>query len=114
MSRTLAHFLRVRLAPQWRLGDVGITNDPWLASGHLPDITILAPIFRGDRLIAWAGSIAHMADIGGTLWSADTREVFEEGIRIPPTLLYRAGPPTRIAWPCSARTSACRSWSSAM
>jgi len=89
LSRTLAHFLSIRPAPEWRPGDVGICNDPWLTSGHLPDITILAPVFADDRLIAWTGSIAHMADIGGTLWSADTREVFEEGIRIPP-LLYLA------------------------
>ena len=87
LSRTLAHFLSIRPAPEWRPGDVGICNDPWLTSGHLPDITILAPVFADGRLIAWTGSIAHMADIGGTLWSADTREVFEEGIRIPP-LLY--------------------------
>jgi N-methylhydantoinase B len=87
LSRTLAHFLSIRPAPEWRAGDVGICNDPWLTSGHLPDITILAPVFADGRLVAWTGSIAHMADIGGTLWSADTREVFEEGLRIPP-LLY--------------------------
>ena len=87
LSRTLAHFLRVRPASEWRPGDVGICNDPWLTSGHLPDITIVSPVFADNRLVAWTGSIAHMADIGGTLWSADTREVFEEGIRIPP-LLY--------------------------
>jgi len=91
LSRTLRHFLKVRPAEQWRAGDVGICNDPWLTSGHLPDITILAPVFDGDRLLAWTGSIAHMADIGGTLWSADTREVFEEGIRIPPMLYLREG-----------------------
>lgn len=93
MSRTLAHILRLRPTPNWRPGDVGITNDPWMASGHLPDVTILAPVFRGDRLLAWVGSIAHMADIGGALWSADTREVFEEGLQIPPMLLFRAGTP---------------------
>ncbi|MBV9754349.1 MAG: hydantoinase B/oxoprolinase family protein, partial [Hyphomicrobiales bacterium] len=91
LSRTLAHFLSIRPAPEWRDGDVGICNDPWLTSGHLPDITILAPVFHEQRLIAWTGSIAHMADIGGTLWSADTREVFEEGILIPPLLFMREG-----------------------
>jgi len=91
LSRTLRHFLNKRPAAQWRPGDVGICNDPWLTSGHLPDITILAPVFHRGRLIAWTGSIAHMADIGGTLWSADTREVFEEGIRIPPMLYLREG-----------------------
>jgi N-methylhydantoinase B len=91
LSRTLAHFLSIRPGQEWRPGDIGICNDPWLTSGHLPDITILAPVFADDRLAAWTGSIAHMADIGGTLWSADTREVFEEGIRIPPLLYFQEG-----------------------
>lgn len=91
LGRTLSHFLSMRPASEWKPGDVGICNDPWLTSGHLPDITIIAPIFDGRRLLGWTGSIAHMADIGGTLWSADTREVFEEGIRVPLSLLIRAG-----------------------
>jgi N-methylhydantoinase B len=91
LSRTLGHFLARRPAGEWRDGDVGICNDPWLTSGHLPDITIVMPIFMAGRLVAWTGSIAHMADIGGTLWSADTREVFEEGIRIPPLLFMKEG-----------------------
>lgn len=95
MSRTLGHMLRWRPATEWQPGDVSITNDPWMASGHLPDITVLAPVFVGDRLLAWVGSIAHMADIGGTLWSADTHEVYEEGIRIPPMLLFEAGRPNQ-------------------
>jgi N-methylhydantoinase B len=93
LSRTLSHFLSIRPAAAWRAGDVGICNDPWLTSGHLPDITIVAPVFADGRLIAWTGSIAHMADIGGTLWSADTKEVFEEGLRIPPLLYLREGRP---------------------
>jgi N-methylhydantoinase B len=91
ISRTLAHMLRWRSVAAWRPGDVAVTNDPWLASGHLPDITVLAPVFREHRLLAWVGSIAHMADIGGTLWSADAHDVFEEGIRIPPMLLFDGG-----------------------
>ena len=95
LSRTLAHFLKLRAPAEWRPGDVGICNDPWLTSGHLPDITVLAPVFADRRLVAWTGSIAHMADMGGTLWSADTREVFEEGLRLPPLLLMREGEPNR-------------------
>ncbi len=91
LSRTLAHFLKVRPAAEWKNGDVGICNDPWLTSGHIPDTTVLAPVFADGRLVAWTGSIAHMADMGGTLWSADTREVFEEGLRLPPLLLLREG-----------------------
>ena len=91
LGRTLDHFLSKRSASEWKPGDVGMCNDPWLTSGHLPDITIIAPIFVNKRLLGWTGSIAHMADIGGALWSADTREVFEEGIRFPFSLLMREG-----------------------
>jgi N-methylhydantoinase B len=91
LGRTLDHCLSKRPAADWKPGDVAMCNDPWLTSGHLPDITIVAPIFAGRRLLGWAGSIAHMADIGGALWSADTREVFEEGIRFPFSLLMREG-----------------------
>ncbi|MCL4182655.1 MAG: hydantoinase B/oxoprolinase family protein [Burkholderiaceae bacterium] len=76
-------------------GDVLITNDPWLGTGHLPDITMLTPIFYGGRLIAFAGNVAHMPDIGGRAFSADAREVFEEGLRLPPMFLYRAGKPSQ-------------------
>lgn len=93
LTRTLRHFLKLRPEQDWRAGDVGITNDPWLVAGHLPDVAILAPIVIGDRLVAWSGSIAHQVDIGGIGWSADARQVYEEGLRIPPLLLFRAGKP---------------------
>ena len=93
LSRTMAHFLGIRPAADWHEGDVGICNDPWLTSGHLPDVTILAPVFLHGRLVAWTGSIAHMADMGGALWSADTRELFEEGLLLPPLLYVRQGVP---------------------
>jgi N-methylhydantoinase B len=91
IGRTLRHFLRKRPAAEWRPGDVGVTNDPWLATGHLPDVTILMPVFAGGRIVAWVGSIAHQADIGGAPWAADAAEVFEEGLRLPLLLLARGG-----------------------
>lgn len=93
LSHTLKAFLKMRPAQQWQPGDVGITNDPWLASGHLPDVTTVAPIFMNGRLVGWSGSVAHMVDIGGIGWSADGRQVFDEGIRIPPMMFFRAGEP---------------------
>lgn len=91
LPRTTKHFLTKFPAETWRPGDCVITNDPWLATGHLPDITAVTPIFHRGRLVGFAGSIAHSPDVGGALWSADCREVFEEGIRIPPTRLLREG-----------------------
>jgi N-methylhydantoinase B len=91
LPRTTKHFLAKFPPETWRPGDCVITNDPWLATGHLPDITAVTPIFHKGRLVGFAGSIAHSPDVGGALWSADCRELFEEGIRIPPTRLLREG-----------------------
>src|SRR5262249_41446884 len=49
-----------------RAGDVVITNDPWLCAGHLFDIAVLTPVFRGGRLIGMIGTVGHVSDIGGT------------------------------------------------
>jgi N-methylhydantoinase B len=91
VPRTVKEFLKIIPQDQWEPGDVGITNDPWLASGHLPDITMAMPIFYKNKLVAFAGTIAHSPDIGGSVWSADTRELYEEGLRIPVMKYHQAG-----------------------
>src|SRR5438552_540380 len=76
---TVRHFLR-RFPPETLSpGDVLVTNDPWLATGHLPDVSVVLPIFRQGRFIALAASVAHVPDIGGRIRSADAREIYEEG-----------------------------------
>ncbi|MEO3473667.1 hydantoinase B/oxoprolinase family protein [Roseomonas sp. CAU 1739] len=91
LPRTLKHMLAEIPKEELKPGDVLITNDPWMATGHLLDITTVSPVFRGDRLVGFAGATSHMPDIGGVLWSADCQEVLEEGIRILPTKLYDGG-----------------------
>lgn len=91
LSTVIRRFLKEYPHDKWAPGDVGITNDPWIVSGHLPDISIIMPIFHKGKLIAFTGSIAHSADIGGSIWSADATEVFEEGLRIPPMKFIEAG-----------------------
>lgn len=91
LPRTLKAGLERFPPSSWQRGDVFATNDPWLGTGHLPDMTMLRPIFRDGRAIAYAGCIAHWADIGGAIWSADTTEVFEEGLRLPLCKLVDAG-----------------------
>lgn len=71
--------------------DVLITNDPWLGTGHLPDVNIVVPIFHQGRLVAFAASVAHVPDIGGRLRSPSNREVYEEGLRITPMKLIANG-----------------------
>ena len=81
--------------PDWDPGDVAITNDPWLAAGHLHDIALAVPVFHKGRLVAFSANIAHQADIGGRGYSADANSIFEEGLALPPLKLYRAGKPVQ-------------------
>jgi len=80
---TVAHLLARYPVSTLAQGDAYITNDPWVASGHLPDVTIVTPIFHCGSLVAFAACGAHQADIGGRIRSADVRELYEEGLRIP-------------------------------
>jgi N-methylhydantoinase B len=91
MPMATQHFLRRFPIDVWQPGDSVITNDPWLGSGHLPDIVMASPIFYRGRIVAFATSIAHAPDIGGSIWSIEAREVFEEGIRLPIGHFFQAG-----------------------
>ena len=91
MPRTLKHCLK-RFPPETlQPGDAILTNDPWMATGHLHDFTLVAPVFHRGKLVAFAGNIAHTPDIGGAMWTADARELFEEGLRVVPVKLMKAG-----------------------
>lgn len=74
-------------------GDVLATNDPWVCAGHLYDVALVSPIFLSGRLVGLAGSIAHCSDVGGSLDPLNVREVYEEGIQVPPMKLFRRGSP---------------------
>lgn len=88
-STVMRHFLA--RWPEWHPDDVAITNDPWLAAGHLHDVAIAVPVFYRGKIVAFAANIAHQADIGGRGYSADANSIFEEGLALPPMKLYRAG-----------------------
>ena len=72
-------------------GDTLITNDPWAASGHLFDLTVVTPVFYQGRGIGWFASTCHAMDIGGLMMGGDATEVFEEGLAIPLMKLFKAG-----------------------
>ena len=91
LPETVKHFIRLFPVETLQPGDVLITNDIWLGTGHLPDITVAKPIFRDGRVVAFSASTAHAPDIGGKIRSPEPREVFEEGLQIPPMKLMRAG-----------------------
>jgi N-methylhydantoinase B len=74
----------------YRPGDVFIVNDPWLLAGHLNDVCVMTPIFYRQRPVAFTACVFHHSDIGGRV-ASDNRQVYEEGIFIPPLKLYAAG-----------------------
>jgi N-methylhydantoinase B len=88
---TLRHMLK-RFAPETlKPGDVIFTNDPWLGTGHLYDITMVRPVFHKGRIVAYTLSITHLPDIGGTGFGSSALEVFHEGLRLPICKLYEEG-----------------------
>src|SRR5262249_1606028 len=71
MKHLLARFPIQEMAE----GDQYITNDPWLASGHLHDLTVAAPVLRDGRVAGWCGCGCHQADIGGFGQGPDARSI---------------------------------------
>jgi N-methylhydantoinase B len=79
-----------------RAGDAILLNDPFHGGAHLPDMTLVTPVFVGGDLLAVAANRAHHADVGGGQAgsvAADATEIYGEGLRVPPVKLYDAGDP---------------------
>ena len=93
LPATVKHLLKDHPAQSLVPGDFLFTNDPWLGTGHLYDVSGAAPLFYKHRLIGFAAVASHMPDIGGRIWGTGAREIFEEGLQIPPLKLLRAGTP---------------------
>ncbi|MEQ5842951.1 hydantoinase B/oxoprolinase family protein [Paraburkholderia acidicola] len=76
-------------------GDMFVVNDPYTGGGsHLPDLNIIAPVFREGTIVAYVANIAHHADVGGMVPGSEAavcRSIFQEGLRIPPVRILRAG-----------------------
>ncbi|WP_291828421.1 hydantoinase B/oxoprolinase family protein [Bosea sp. (in: a-proteobacteria)] len=88
---TMAHMLK-RFPPQTLApGDVVASNDPVIGTGHMFDLALMKPIFRGGRIVAYAMSITHLPDIGGMGFSAAATEIYHEGLRLPIWKLFAAG-----------------------
>ena len=91
MANAVIHFLKVFPLDGMKPGDHYITNDPWLTSGHLHDITVVTPTFYRGKPVALFANTIHVVDIGGLGMGPDGRQVFEEGLAIPIMPLAREG-----------------------
>ena len=83
MMESVGHFLRRFPATSMNPGDHYITNDPWLGTGHLHDLTVVSPAFHGGTMVGLFANTAHVIDVGGLGMGPEARSVFEEGMYIP-------------------------------
>jgi N-methylhydantoinase B len=91
MAESVKHFIRHFPLETMREGDVYITNDPWMGTGHLNDFVVTTPCFRNGRLVALFSCTSHLMDIGGIGFGPDAHDVFMEGLYIPMLKLADAG-----------------------
>ena len=88
----LARFPTQTMSP----GDIYMTNDPWLASGHLNDFLLLMPAFKDGRVIGFTACTSHLVDLGGLGMGPEASDVYDEGLLIPPCKLVDAGTPNAL------------------
>ncbi len=84
--------LRARFAVQeMKPGDIYMTNDPWIASGHLNDFLLMMPVFYKDRVIGFTSCTSHLVDLGGLGMGPEGSDIYDEGLLIPPCKLVSEG-----------------------
>ena len=83
MAKAVSHFLERFPVTSMQPGDVFVTNDPWMGTGHLFDFVVVSPAYYRGKAIALFASTCHMIDVGGRGFSAEARSIYEEGVRIP-------------------------------
>ena len=84
--------LRARFPIQdMKPGDIYMTNDPWIASGHLNDFLLLMPVFYDERVIGFTSCTSHLVDLGGQGMGPEGSEIYDEGLLIPPCKLVDQG-----------------------
>ncbi|MBN8898372.1 MAG: hydantoinase B/oxoprolinase family protein, partial [Rhodospirillales bacterium] len=93
MAESVGHFLKKFPAATMRPGDHYITNDPWLGTGHLHDLTVVTPAFHKGHIVGLFANTAHVIDVGGLGMGPEGRSVYEEGMYIPIVKCFDQGKP---------------------
>ncbi|WP_439574485.1 hydantoinase B/oxoprolinase family protein [Phreatobacter sp.] len=83
MAESVKHFVRVFPVETMKQGDIYITNDPWMGTGHLNDFVLTTPAFHRGKLVGLFSCTSHLMDIGGIGFGPDGTDVFMEGLYIP-------------------------------
>lgn len=91
MAEAVRHLCARFPASKMTPGDIYLTNDPWLASGHLNDFLLMMPVFYQGHVIGFTSCTSHLVDLGGRGMGPEGSDVYDEGLLIPPCKLVDAG-----------------------
>jgi len=91
MAEAVKSLLALFSPDEMKPGDIYVTNDPWIASGHLNDFLLLMPTFHKGRVIGFTSCTSHLVDLGGKGMGPEGTDIFDEGLRVPPCKLLDAG-----------------------
>ncbi len=91
MAEAVKTLLTLFPVQEMQPGDIYVTNDPWIASGHLNDFLLLMPVWYEGRVVGFTSCTSHLVDLGGKGMGPEGTDIFDEGLRIPPCKLVEAG-----------------------
>ena len=83
MAESVQHFIDFFQIDNMNQGDIFITNDPWMGTGHLNDFVLTTPCFKDNKIVALFSCTSHLTDIGGLGTGPDGTDVHMEGLYIP-------------------------------
>ncbi|WP_343564956.1 hydantoinase B/oxoprolinase family protein [Kiloniella sp. b19] len=96
MAEAVLHLREAFPVQTMKPGDIYMTNDPWLASGHLNDFLLMMPVFKAGRVVGFTSCTSHLVDLGGLGMGPEGSDIYDEGLLIPPCRLVEAGTPNAL------------------
>lgn len=96
MAEAVLHLRERFPAEAMKPGDIYMTNDPWLASGHLNDFLLMMPAFKDGKVAGFTSCTSHLVDLGGQGMGPEGSDIFDEGLLIPPCKLVEEGEPNAL------------------
>ncbi len=88
---TLGHVIDRIKPADMRDGDIIVTNDPWMGTGHTYDINVVKPVFHRGEIVGYCLTVSHLSDVGGVGMGSVAKDVYEEGFSLPPVKLIEGG-----------------------
>lgn len=91
MAEAVKHLREAFPVQMMKPGDIYMTNDPWLASGHLNDFLLMMPVFHRNKVVAFTSCTSHLVDLGGKGMGPEGDDIYDEGLLLPPCKLVDSG-----------------------